>query len=119
MKIRIIIILLMAGLSFLLMVIVNETSGPSSIEYRKDKCTRYCHNNTCPHTLDKYRNHSTPFIISLEKIYYENIHWLKNNGIGLSYKEMNLLLYVGLAPLITGLLFWGAMRKQSYGKTDQ
>jgi hypothetical protein len=114
-----ILILLLACFPFILMVLVNETSEPYTFEYRKDKCTRYCHNHSCPHTTEKYKNNKSSTFSAFEKIYTGNIGWLKNNGMGLSYKEINLLLYAGLTPLIMTLLLWGALRKQSYGKTDR
>ncbi|WNJ18318.1 hypothetical protein [Pontibacter sp. G13] len=46
----------------------------------------------------------------LQTLYVQNIEWLKRNPLGISYQEMNLLVYVVLGPLMLLLLIWGMIR---------
>jgi hypothetical protein len=94
------------------MVIVNETSNPPIDNFDQGQCTRYCHNIICKHTKEKYEANNNVIINKLESIYFSNISWLRNNNLGLSYKEINLLIYVFGIPLMMILLLWGAIRKK-------
>ncbi|MFT5619048.1 MAG: hypothetical protein ACI85I_002285, partial [Arenicella sp.] len=51
------------------------------------------------------------FAKSARKLYFDNIRLLKNNGLGLTYKEMNLLVYVISYPILVLLLFWNVLPK--------
>ena len=97
---------------FSIMVIVNETSNPPIDNFDQGQCTRYCHNIICKHTKEKYEANNNVIINKLESIYFSNISWLRNNNLGLSYKEINLLIYVFGIPLMMILLLWGAIRKK-------
>ena len=97
-------------LPFLIMVVVNETSEAPTFSYYSKKCTRYCHNHGCLHVYTKYDIHSKGYLKAMDSLYKANIQWLKHNGLGLSYAEINLLLYVIVLPLLMLLLLWGAVR---------
>ncbi len=87
----------------ILMIMVNETSPAPSSQLDQSACTRYCHNHGCPHgTLSGWQ----------AKVYAANINWLKANPFGLSYQQMNLLLYVILFPLMIVFALWSLIRKR-------
>ncbi|MGK0389031.1 MAG: hypothetical protein ACI94Y_001765 [Maribacter sp.] len=97
------------------MVIVNTAMGISYHGYEKEQCTRYCHDRSCQHsTITKEENvDNYPIIASAEKLYYANIRLLHHNGLGLSYAQANILIYVILIPLFSALLLWGIIRKRN------
>ena len=95
------------------MILVNETREVPVREYDPNQCTRYCHDHGCVHSIQKYRYNSTFFVAKVMPDYYAFIHWLGHNGSGVSYKEMNLALFVGFFPGSIGLLLWGLIRKRS------
>ena len=107
-------IFLLIGLTITIMVIVNVTSSSPTDQYIKERCTRYCHNKGCPHFRKNFSTYQdeSPFFRSLHQLYWANIKALKQNGLGLTYQEVNLLLYVVIFPCVTVLLTWGALRKQ-------
>lgn len=96
-----------------LMVVVNQRAPSPTNQYIKTACTRYCHNVTCPHFQRNFTNyeHKLPMAEDLRRLYLANIQALKQNSVGLSYKQINLALYVIGFPVITLLLAWGAFRK--------
>ena len=98
---------LLLGVALLLLtgIIVNETARKPSDKFEKEYCTRACHNHGCKHI--EWNNKT------ILKMYSANIRWLKHNPLGISYKEMNVLLYVVLVPLLILLLIWNLMRKQN------
>ena len=101
------------GLPFLIMVAVNTLSPAPTHDQHHDRCTRYCHDHPCPHTLQKYGE--TAMTGWKGELYQANINWLKTNPFGLSYTEVNLLIYVILLPGCMALLLWGAIRKRKEG----
>jgi hypothetical protein len=89
MKTALIIIFLAIVTPLLSTVIVNVLSPEPSSAYSPIKCTRYCHNHFCKHK---------PAHSVFDKLYTSTIPTLKNNHLGLSYKEMNILVFVILWP---------------------
>ena len=45
------------------------------------------------------------------RLYEKNIALLKENKLGLTYKEINLLIYVVVFPILSGVMLWGVLRK--------
>ena len=97
-------------LSFGLMVLVNESQPAAGEEYVEAYCSRYCHSYGCLHF--QMNKAESEFVNGLNDIYVANIHWLKHNPLGLSYVEMNILIYVILFPILFLLLCWGLFRKR-------
>jgi hypothetical protein len=95
------------------MILVNESREVPVYEYNPSQCTRYCHNVGCIHTSQKYQQDSSPSVGKAIEAYRDVINWLGHNGSGLSYKEMNLALFVGFFPVGISLLLWGIIRKRS------
>ncbi len=94
------------------MIIINEISSSPSSTYSSKECTRICHNSGCKHFYEKLKNvDETSLAITNFSLYKKNIKWLKNNPFGLSYAEMNLLVYVILFPLISILLLIRLLKK--------
>jgi len=92
--------------SLAVIITVNETSPLPTRELSQKNCTRHCHDKGCIHYQEE---EVSPFLLS---VYKQNIYWLKQNPFGLSYKEMNLLLYVIIAPFLIIVLLWGLIRKK-------
>ncbi len=92
------------------MIGFNALFDPLSDIYQEEKCTRYCHNHPCTHS--QLASPQTPYAKFFVKVYVLNIQWLKKNPLGLSYKEMNLLLYVCLFPLFVSFLLWALVRRR-------
>ena len=107
---KIIYILLTA---FSLMVIINLMAPAPTLQHLDNSCTRYCHNVNCPHFQQNFKQyeHTLPMANTLRTLYSSNIQALKQNGLGMSYKQVNLFIYVFGFPLITIALAWGAFRK--------
>ncbi|MEO1450525.1 MAG: hypothetical protein AAFV07_13435 [Bacteroidota bacterium] len=74
------------------------------------RCTRYCHTVECPHVKPALARAGLPR--QLWKRYTEQINWLAQNPLGLSYRDMNLLYYVIGYPVVLLLLGWGLLRKR-------
>lgn len=74
------------------------------------QCTRYCHDKGCIH-YERNIGSNSIFRKTAEKIYSKNIQLLHQNGMGLSYAEANLLIYVVLIPFFSAILLWGIIRK--------
>lgn len=91
------------------MIIVNTLMGTSHHGYDENECTRYCHDEGCVHYKERVAENDINK--NIEAIYYGNIKLLHNNGMGLSYAEANILIYVILIPLFSSLLLWGVIRK--------
>lgn len=96
---------------------VNTTMGTSHHSLDEKECTRYCHDKGCPHYVERQqgRRTSSSLLIFVEKLYTKNIKLLHNNGMGLSYVEANILIYVILIPFFSAILLWGIIRKGKYG----
>ncbi|MEM1009929.1 MAG: hypothetical protein AAGJ35_13105 [Myxococcota bacterium] len=90
------------------MVLVNRQAPEPTHQRLETRCSRFCHDRYCPHFEAKTgKGHRL-----LRTLYKKNIALLKANGVGLTYEEANLLVYVVLAPMVLGLLFWLALRKR-------
>ncbi len=97
---------------FLIMFVVNESVNAPTTKNLKDKCTRYCHNVTCTHGNEIYEKYAgTWFADTAKYLYSKNIIWLHNNPFGLSYRAINLVIYVFGLPLIMALLLGNIIRK--------
>lgn len=90
---------------------VNEFSPKPTFEFNEDTCTRFCHNKGCKHYHNKNKDNLSSSI--LFELYKKNISWLKKKPFGLSYQEMNLLIYVILGPILIIFLLWGIIRKRN------
>ena len=100
-------------LPFLLMVVVNVSMGTPSSTYNATQCTRYCHDHGCAHVTVAIEGPvSTPFFRLARKLYVANIRWLHHNPFGMSYKEINLVIYVLILPLLGLVFLWGILRKR-------
>jgi glycine cleavage system regulatory protein len=96
------------------MFLVNASASEPGTEYLANRCSRYCHNHGCPHIEQKIEMHKGqyPILLKLKSIYDGNIALLHNNGMGLSYQQANLLIYVLLSPALMLILLWLAIRKR-------
>lgn len=92
-------------LGLLTIIIVNESS-PSPTSQRLEVCSRYCHDHGCPH----FGQAATPTWMLI--LHDAHIHWFKNNPFGLSYQHFNLLVYVGIYPVLLLFLWWNLIRKK-------
>ena len=97
-------------LPILLMAIVNGVHQTPPTGYLEDKCSRYCHNITCKHAIEK-QGTEKPMTKFTLRLYEKNIALLKENKLGLTYKEINLLIYVVVFPILSGVMLWGVLRK--------
>jgi hypothetical protein len=100
-------------LPFVFLVLVNSFSPVPTFAYRVDKCTRYCHNKGCKHFNDKLSAKKNPTWLSKKAFgfYSWNISALKYNFLGISYRDMNLLLYVVFLSLLMLALIYTGFRK--------
>ena len=98
-------------LAITIVVGVNSFSGKVAYQYAKTHCSRYCHNTFCPHYKHRKEQGMVKFAGVQQQFYSLNIRLLRENALGLSYQEMNLLLYIFIFPSIAFLLLWGAARK--------
>jgi hypothetical protein len=105
-KTKSIFLMLICLVSFLF--VVNWLAPKPQNSFNPEQCTRYCHNLGCKHSQSDEGNQ---FAKSARKLYFDNIRLLKNNGLGLTYKEMNLLVYVISYPILVLLLFWNVLPK--------
>ena len=97
-------------LPFLMMVIVNKVNQVPSDEFSETQCSRYCHNVACKHANEKFETEKQMGRI-IHSFYKKNIALLKENKLGLTYKEINLLIYVFAFPALSGIMLWGVLRK--------
>ncbi len=115
-KIKLLILLLFCLLSFI--CLVNWLNPKTENTFNPEKCTRYCHSVNCQHSQGgKGMKDWSLFAQSMGKLYFSNIRLLKNNGLGLSYQEMNLLIYVIIYPTLVLLLSWNLLPKSRKQKT--
>lgn len=107
-------LLLCLIIPFVVMVIVNSSLPKPSTKQNTQQCTRYCHNHSCLHFNQRFVKvkENIPDAEKLRKLYVGNIQWLHQNGIGLSYQNANLFIYVVLFPCLSLLLIWGLLRKR-------
>ena len=88
-----------------LMTAVNTFAPVATHSHQTDQCTRYCHDVGCSH-FDQ-----TSSVTSLKTLYAANIHWLRNNPLGISYQQMNLLVYVIGFPTLWAILLLGIIKR--------
>ncbi|MEO0471599.1 MAG: hypothetical protein AAF206_18360 [Bacteroidota bacterium] len=94
-----------------------EKRGEAMDCTQEAKCSRFCHDRYCPHWKDSTQSvKSGSFYDLAQQAYDTNILWLRHNGLGLSYAEMNILVYLILFPILSLLLLWGLIRKR-HGQT--
>ncbi|MBC7861382.1 MAG: hypothetical protein IAF38_00325 [Bacteroidia bacterium] len=107
-------------LPFLIVILVNSFSPQATFSYKKENCTRYCHNNGCPHFEKKMADVKPGSLKSKAFDFYcWNIEALKNNPLDLSYAEMNILVYVLFFPLSSVFLFRFLVRKKKHNQKKQ
>ena len=106
MKIRYLVALVLLPLG--IVFVINFFAPSPSHEHQEERCTRYCHDHFCPHFIQQQ---AQPSSLSY-RLYSANVHWLKNNPFGLAYRDINLWLYVVLAPMLMLLLLFLALRKK-------
>lgn len=112
-RIRIPLYLLILASPFLVMVAVNEIpNNPKPTgKYVKERCTWHCHDVSCKHWRDDYAVAPTPMKRFHKDVFDWFVKSLHGNALGLNYGAINLLVYIGLYPLIGGLLVWNLIRK--------
>lgn len=110
---RLKIFLFLVIMPFLFVVIINENPlvPNRTSKYNQDYCTWYCHNVTCLHFKMSYNNNSTVFKETNKKIFDLYVNSLHGNLLGLNYRNINLLIFIILIPLIASLLVWNLIRK--------
>ena len=95
------------------MIIINEIPKvpERSHKYTNEYCTWYCHDVTCKHWKDSFKEDGT----AIKKMHKEIFDWyvksLHANGLGLNYKDINLLVFIFGYPFIGSLLVWNLIRK--------
>lgn len=110
---RIRIFLLILASPFLFVVAINEIPQvpDRSHKYKAENCTWYCHDITCRHWKDSYKDNPT----RLKKMHKDIFAWivrnLHENPGDVSYREINILVYIMGYPIICGLLVWNLVRK--------
>lgn len=110
---RLIIFLIIICLPFLSMVIVNECfkTPARTDKYMEAHCTWYCHNVTCPHWKQSYKDNPT----RIKKMHKDVFDWyvvsLYNNPLGLNYGVINILVFIIIYPLLGGILVWRLINK--------
>ena len=110
---RIRIFFLIISSPFLFMAAINEIPQvpERSHKYVKEYCTWSCHDVTCKHWKDSFKEDNTP----VKKMHKEIFDWcvtgLHNNWLGLNYGAINLLVYIIGYPLIGSFLIWNLIRK--------
>jgi len=91
---------------------VNEfAASEPTHRYLPTQCTRYCHDNGCPHAARKYEHSKSSMVGWARKIYTGNMRLLRGNSLGMHYSHINILIYVILFPLLFAILLWGAIKK--------
>ncbi len=110
---RIKIFLILITLPFLIMVLVNElTNVPKKTnKYFPEHCTWYCHNITCLHFKTSYKEEFTPYKKMNKDIFDYYVTTLHGNKLGLNYKNINLVLFIIVYPIVGSLLIWNVIRR--------
>ena len=109
---RFVIWLILVIAPFLIMIVVNEMHETPSVK-RETRCSRYCHNNGCPHIKEQLKKNPSSWKKMIKKTFDWNVGALHKNSIGLSYQKINILIYILLFPLVMAILLWGAIRKST------
>ena len=110
---RIIIFLSLVASPFLFMILVNEIPNvpQRSSKYNKEYCTWYCHNVTCLHFKASYNKYPTDFKKRNKKIFDGYVNGLHGNRLGLNYRNINLLVFIILYPVLGSFLLWNLIRR--------
>jgi len=94
-------VLCVIAIPFLIMVVINTLYNTPTTKYNSKLCTRICHDKGCKHFALKLKDKTNTSWAKHSFSYYQkNIEWLKNNPLGLSYAQMNILVYVIIFPLL-------------------
>ena len=103
-----VIFLSICSLPFGIMIAVNEIpSNPSHTHhYHPDRCTRHCHDVGCRHFKESYAADPTPSKRMIKAVFDWYVSALHNNPLGMNYGTINLLVFIGLYPLIGCILLW-------------
>lgn len=97
---------------FLIMFVVNTSVNNPTTQNLEDKCSRYCHNVSCSHGNLAYEEYAGTWVADTAKsLYTANILWLRKNSFGLSYRAVNLVIYVFGLPLLMAILLGNIIRK--------
>jgi len=110
---RLYIFLIIFSSPFLIMGIINECfdTPDRTHKFVEDYCTWYCHDVTCLHWKNDYRQNPS----KLKRMHRDIFDWyvtsLHNNGLGLNYGSINLLVFIIGYPVIGALLLWNLIRK--------
>jgi hypothetical protein len=110
---RIKIFLVIFSLPFVFMYFVNEilVAPNRTNNYKEDYCTWYCHNVTCLHYKESYKIAPTTFKKSNKQIFDWYVTSLHANKLGLNYRNINLLVFILVYPVLASLLLWNLIRK--------
>ncbi len=110
---RIKIFLLLIASPFLFMVFVNEMPNvpKRSNAYNQEYCTWYCHNITCLHFKASYKEKPTSLKKMNKTIFDGYVNSLHGNMLGLNYRNINLLVFIILYPILGSLLIWNLIRR--------
>lgn len=101
------------SLPFLIIVAVNEipNNPDRSHQYTQDRCTWYCHDVTCKHWKDSYKEEPT----LTKKVHKDIFSWyvkiLHNNVFGFNYGLINLIVFFGVYPLLGSWLLWRLIKR--------
>lgn len=99
-------------LLFAVLIGVNNTGRISSHKYAVDYCTRYCHDNPCPH-FEARKSEGKAILVDVQARFYRaNILLLRDNVFGIPYAAMNLIVYIFLIPVLILVLLYGLIRKR-------
>ena len=111
--------LMIVMLPFILVIGVNASHNtPSNLQHHNN-CTRYCHNVRCLHFQNAYNKtkqsggYSEILYRFMSKKYSASIQALKTQPMGLSYQQLNLVVFVGIFPVLMSGLLWGLIRKRN------
>ncbi len=105
--------LLLIGLSLgALTLVVNKQAAAPTHARRAAECTRYCHDHGCPHASNPGEHQQIRTLAFA--LYHANVRLLQEQP-WMSYREINLFVYVLLWPLLiaflAALLVYRARRK--------
>ena len=113
MRIRLLIFILIVSSPFLTMVIVNECfdTPKRTDKYLSEHCTWYCHNVTCKHWENAYKQNPTKVKKMHKDIFDWYVNSLHGNSLGLNYRFINLLIFILGYPVAGGLLVWNLIKR--------
>jgi len=95
------------------MAFINEVpKAPNRTnKYVKQYCTFYCHNVTCNHWKNSYKQNPTTLKKMNKNIFDWYVQSLHNNKLGLNYGSINLLVFLIGYPLLGIFLVWNLIKK--------